>query len=70
VTARGAGYAEDRNNGTVVQVNTTDWQQFSVEAAAISAAASCESTASAARRIITRRFSAVWPPRAGRATER
>jgi outer membrane cobalamin receptor len=32
VTARGAAYAEERNNGTVVQVNTTDWQQFSVEA--------------------------------------
>jgi outer membrane receptor protein involved in Fe transport len=32
VTVRGAGYAEDRNNGTVVQVNTTDWKQVSVDA--------------------------------------
>lgn len=32
VTARGAGYTEDRNNGTVIQVNTTDWKQFSVDA--------------------------------------
>src|SRR5204863_4837140 len=31
-TARVAGYAEDRNNGTVVQVNTTDWKQFSADA--------------------------------------
>jgi outer membrane receptor protein involved in Fe transport len=34
VTGRGAGYSEDRNNGTVVQVNTTGWQQYSVEAGA------------------------------------
>jgi outer membrane receptor protein involved in Fe transport len=32
VTGRGAGYTEDRNNGTVVQVNNTDWRQFSVDA--------------------------------------
>ncbi len=32
VTGRGAAYAEERSNGTAVQVNTTDWQQFSVEA--------------------------------------
>ena len=31
VNVRGAGYAEDRGNGTVVQVNTTDWQQFSLD---------------------------------------
>lgn len=30
--ARFAGYTEDRNNGTVVQVNDTDWKQFSVAA--------------------------------------
>jgi outer membrane receptor protein involved in Fe transport len=29
--ARFAGYGEDRNNGTVVQVNTTDWNQFSLD---------------------------------------
>jgi outer membrane receptor protein involved in Fe transport len=32
VTGRAAGYSEDRNNGTVVQVNNTDWHQFSVDA--------------------------------------
>src|SRR5204863_3303580 len=31
VNGRGASYAEDRNNGTVVQVNTTDWQQLSLD---------------------------------------
>jgi outer membrane receptor protein involved in Fe transport len=31
VNARGAGYTEDRNNGTVVQVNNTDWKQFSLD---------------------------------------
>jgi outer membrane receptor protein involved in Fe transport len=34
VSGRGAGYSEDRNNGTVAQVNTTDWHQFSLEAGA------------------------------------
>jgi outer membrane receptor for ferrienterochelin and colicin len=34
VTGRGAAYTEDRNNGTVVQVNNTDWQQFSIDAGA------------------------------------
>ena len=28
---KGAKYAEDRNNGTPAQVNTTDWQQVSVD---------------------------------------
>jgi outer membrane receptor protein involved in Fe transport len=32
VTGRGAAYTEDRNNGTVVQVNNTDWKQFSMDA--------------------------------------
>ena len=31
LTLRGAAYTEDRGNGTPVQVNTTDWQQFSLE---------------------------------------
>jgi outer membrane receptor protein involved in Fe transport len=31
VNLRGAGYSEDRGNGTVVQVNTTDWQQLSLD---------------------------------------
>jgi outer membrane cobalamin receptor len=29
VTLRGAGYTEERGNGTPVQVNTTDWKQVS-----------------------------------------
>ncbi len=32
VTLRGAGYSEERGNGTPVQVNTTDWKQFSAVA--------------------------------------
>ena len=31
-SVRGAGYGEDRGNGTPVQVNSTDWRQLSVEA--------------------------------------
>ena len=31
-SVRGAGYTEERGNGTPVQVNSTDWQQFSLEA--------------------------------------
>ena len=31
LTLRGAAYTEERGNGTPVQVNTTDWQQFSLE---------------------------------------
>src|SRR5690349_4750069 len=34
VTGRGAAYTEDRNNGTVVQVNSTEWKQGSVDAGA------------------------------------
>lgn len=30
-SVRGAGYAEDRGNGTPVQVNSTDWRQLSFE---------------------------------------
>ena len=35
VTGRVAGYTEDRANGTVVQVNNTDWKQFSLEAGGV-----------------------------------
>ena len=31
-SVRGAAYKEDRSNGTVVQVNDTDWRQLSFEA--------------------------------------
>src|SRR5687767_13982394 len=30
-TLRGAGYSEERGNGTPVQVNSTDWKQLSFE---------------------------------------
>ena len=32
VNGRGGWYSEDRNNGTVVQVNTTDWKQLALDA--------------------------------------
>ena len=32
VNARGGWYSEDRNNGTVVQVNSTDWRQLALDA--------------------------------------
>jgi outer membrane receptor protein involved in Fe transport len=32
VTFRGAGYAEDRGNGTPLQINSTDWGQVSADA--------------------------------------
>jgi outer membrane receptor protein involved in Fe transport len=35
VSVRGAGYSEDRGNGTPVQVNSTDWQQLSLETGGI-----------------------------------
>jgi outer membrane receptor protein involved in Fe transport len=31
LTLRGAGYKEERGNGTPVQVNSTDWAQYSLE---------------------------------------
>ena len=34
-SVRGAGYTEDRGNGTRVQVNSTDWRQFSFEAGGV-----------------------------------
>ena len=35
VSVRGAVYSEERGNGTPVQVNSTDWSQFSFEAGGI-----------------------------------
>jgi outer membrane receptor protein involved in Fe transport len=34
-SVRGAGYTEDRGNGTPVQVNSTDWRQLSFEAGGV-----------------------------------
>jgi outer membrane receptor protein involved in Fe transport len=66
-TARGAGYAEDRGNGTVVQVNTTDWQQFSIEGGGIVGGGVFEVNGVGSGQDYYQTFSAVA---AGRATER
>src|SRR5262249_2242597 len=67
VTARGAGYAEDRNNGTVVQVNTTDWQQFSIDGGGVLGGGVLELHGVGSSQDYYQTFSAVA---AGRATER
>jgi outer membrane receptor protein involved in Fe transport len=67
VTARGAAYTEERNNGTVVQVNTTDWQQFSVDAGAYVGGGVLQINGVGSSQDYYQTFSAVA---AGRATER
>ena len=67
VTARGAGYSEERGNGTVVQVNTTDWQQFSVEGGGVVGGGVFEFAGVGSTQDYYQTFSAVA---AGRATER
>jgi outer membrane receptor protein involved in Fe transport len=67
VTLRGAGYSEDRNNGTVVQVNTTSWSQFGVDAGGAVGGGVIEAHATGSSQDYYQTFSAVA---AGRATER
>ena len=67
VTGRGAGYAEDRGNGTVVQVNTTDWKQMSIEAGGFLGGGVLELNGVGSSQDYFQTFSAVA---AGRATER
>ncbi len=67
VTGRGAGYAEERSNGTVVQVNTTDWRQFSVDAGALVGGGVLQVNVVGSSQDYYQTFSAVA---AGRATER
>jgi len=67
VTVRGAAYAEDRNNGTVVQVNTTDWKQLSVEAGGFVGGGVLQVNGVGSSQDYYQTFSAVA---AGRATER
>ena len=67
VTARGALYEEDRGNGTVVQVNSTDWQQFSLEVGAFIGGGVFEIHGVGSSQDYYQTFSAVA---AGRATER
>jgi hypothetical protein len=66
-TRRGALYEEDRGNGTVVQVNTTDWQQFSLEIGAFIGGGVFEVHGVGSSQDYYQTFSAVA---AGRATER
>ena len=67
VTGRGAGYSEERNNGTVVQVNSTDWRQFSIDAGAYVGGGALQITGVGSSQDYYQTFSAVA---AGRATER
>ena len=67
VTGRGAAYTEERNNGTVVQVNSTDWQQFSVDAGAFVGGGVLQLNGVGSSQDYYQTFSAVA---AGRATER
>lgn len=67
VTLRGAGYSEDRNNGTKVQVNTTTWSQFGADAGGLVGGGVLEVHATGSSQDYYQTFSAVP---AGRATER
>jgi outer membrane receptor protein involved in Fe transport len=66
-TARYAAYTEERNNGTVVQVNDTDWQQFSLEAGGVLGGGVLELHGVGSTQDYFQTFSAVA---AGRLTER
>jgi outer membrane receptor protein involved in Fe transport len=67
VNARGAGYSEDRGNGTVVQVNTTEWKQLSVDIGGFAGGGVIEIHGVGSSQDYYQTFSAVA---AGRATER
>lgn len=66
-TVRFAGYAEERNNGTVVQVNDTDWRQLSADAGGLVGGGVLELHAGGSSQDYHQTFSFVA---AGRATER
>lgn len=66
-TARLAAYTEERNNGTVVQVNDTDWRQFSLAAGGFVGGGVLELHGVGSSQDYYQTFSAVA---AGRATER
>ncbi len=67
LTLRGAAYKEERGNGTPVQVNSTDWQQFSLEAGGLIGGGVLQVQSAASRQDYYQTFSAVP---ATRATER
>ena len=64
---RGAAYTEERGNGTPVQVNSTDWQQFSLEAGGLVGGGVLQVQSAASSQDYYQTFSAVP---ATRATER
>lgn len=66
-SVRGAAYTEDRGNGTVVQVNSTDWRQLSFEAGGVVGGGVFEVHAVGSSQDYYQTFSFVAP---GRATER
>ena len=66
-TLRGAGYTEERGNGTRVQVNSTDWRQLSLEAGGLVGGGALQVQTAASNQDYYQTFSFVS---AGRATER
>ena len=58
-SVRLSGYAEDRNNGTPVQVNTTDWRQLSAEAGGLAAGGAWEAHVASGSQDYYQTFSAV-----------
>lgn len=68
-TVRGAGYTEERGNGTPVQVNSTDWRQVSFEAGGFVGGGVLELHAVGSSQDYYQTFSAVFPiggvPRSG-----
>ena len=66
-SVRLSAYSEDRNNGTPVQVNTTDWRQLSAEAGGVVAGGAWEAHAAGGSQDYYQTFSAVA---ADRRTER
>ena len=67
LTLRGAAYKEERGNGTPVQVNTTDWRQFSLDAGGLVGGGVLQVQSAASNQDYYQTFSAVV---ASRATER
>jgi outer membrane receptor protein involved in Fe transport len=61
---RASGYAEDRGNGTPLQVNTTDWKQLSGEAAGAAGGGAFVVRAAFGRQTYTQTFTAVAADRA------
>jgi outer membrane receptor protein involved in Fe transport len=66
-SARLSGYSEDRDNGTVVQLNTTDWRQLSAEVGGLTGGGAWEAHVATGSQDYFQTFSAVA---ADRRTER